>query len=69
MRWNQLAPNVVKTTEPGRHHDGAGLMLEVAPTKIKGVFTRSWMLRYWRDGRERGAWKARRCAQAARRRH
>ena len=38
----------VATTEPGRHGDGRGLMLFVKPSG-----SRSWVLRYQRQGRRR----------------
>jgi hypothetical protein len=53
MRSSQLAPNIVKTKEVGRHRDGAGLFLDVSPAASNGEFTRSWTLRYWLDKRER----------------
>ena len=45
---NRLTPKkIARLKEPGRYHDGYGLMLQVTKTGAK-----SWLLRYQRDGRE-----------------
>jgi len=42
------ATKVAKLAKPGRYGDGHGLWLQVSKWG-----TRSWLLRYWRDGKER----------------
>jgi len=45
---------VRKITKAGLHADGAGLYLSVTPTKVEGVMSRSWVVRYTApDGRRR----------------
>jgi integrase len=39
---------IAMLTEPGRHGDGGGLWLQISKWK-----TKSWVLRYWRGGKER----------------
>lgn len=42
------AKRIEKLMTPGRYHDGHGLLLQITPSG-----SRSWLLRYQRDGRER----------------
>ena len=44
-----LKPGALKTLPPGDHADGGGLLFRVG----KEGSARSWILRYWQDGRER----------------
>jgi integrase len=39
-------PTVRKCTKPGLHADGGGLYLSVSSTKIDGVLSKSWVVRY-----------------------
>lgn len=48
MVIHKLSPRGVATAAPGKHEDGGGLRLVVAPTK-----TRKWVLRYTFKGRRR----------------
>jgi integrase len=45
---NLTAAEVKRLSEPGRYGDGEGLWLQVSKWK-----TKSWVLRYWVDGKER----------------
>jgi Arm DNA-binding domain len=44
QKLNRLSDRTVKTTFPGKHHDGGGLYLEVTES-VSGI-SRSWSFRY-----------------------
>ena len=52
--WDKLSATGVRGLKtPGKYYDGGGLMLSVAPTKIKGGVNKAWLFRFQLDKRER----------------